>query len=824
MRYVNIICFVAMSFSLHAANLSLESWPGEFYSKVGSEVSQGVDRAGVDFSDAIFESLTELDLFNLELGKFTLSANTKRRVFDNYDLLQTWTVVDTLTLPGSYPLYVPAPIPLGNALEAQIGLSARIGGRVVNIRQVKPKKKIDLELLKELSEDMKKERSDLLFEKIDDYNENDKEEEQASILPYKSSDPEVYAKYSHLEKLITNAFRIPFNAKRAKKMDEGEIISYSVDGAVELGVTVGLVNPPKEIAEFGAKVGSSIYLGGTYQISVMREEWPFVKVKIGRKISDGKNIFIGTDGTKHVIYEGFLLLGNNVGDLDADVVPLQFSVNEADSTLFDSGFRYDLSKEEGIKAYEKAMHGRFAYSDQQVQNSGSGVTPLFDRKLESKTTSKSHRIQLSYFFEKLHNHTLVSSYATVNLPSGKHKIFKATITNSFGMQILDYFKEEENYRFSNVEDAIVGGETVSTLTLEVNLKDRLTNGLEMARYMNIIENIIHRGKLFEHPPIYDPKFEKTTPPYGDFQESPVIATYGKSSFYLKTILTSSQVEDFALADDLEILAEIERVLKVKMSDHGNNITLGLLGSLLGGVINAPLKAFELNVSSFDRYVAAYDFYRRWKRLKDARSDQDLMKKLQKLFDNRFFSAEYMSIVTSFVDPKELSFSLVASGELFGQILLSGKDLPASHSNEERINAVTEFDAEAAHTSYDENATIKNFNVEIVDQDNVDIKFELNEAPRFFYVLAARTNNWKPHKILTRFIGQNQGLINKGSNSLRINRHHKEGFRGRIARAIFSGDYVTISASMSLDSKRWGAVTSSRFKTKKPSEEEREDQP
>src|SRR5690606_3030014 len=110
-------------------------WPDNFFSRISRDLSDDwVDQTS-RLSVSLFNELADLELFSVGDGSVEVSPRIRRQVFDNRDLLETYTVVDTFRLPTTIGLWDDSDIPFpGASLTA--GLGAELFFQGTNIRQV----------------------------------------------------------------------------------------------------------------------------------------------------------------------------------------------------------------------------------------------------------------------------------------------------------------------------------------------------------------------------------------------------------------------------------------------------------------------------------------------------------------------------------------------------------------------------------------------------------------------------------------------------------------------------------------------------------------
>ena len=130
--------FIMLLLSLPVEAQLISEWPSELYDRLRTDLHSEIDEAGADLQQSLFESLTDISLIETSFGDLSLSLDVQRRVFKNYDLLNSYTVIDFMRLPLEWPLPLGNQVAVGaSAFQLQLGLT--LTPEIYNIRQVLPK-------------------------------------------------------------------------------------------------------------------------------------------------------------------------------------------------------------------------------------------------------------------------------------------------------------------------------------------------------------------------------------------------------------------------------------------------------------------------------------------------------------------------------------------------------------------------------------------------------------------------------------------------------------------------------------------------------------
>lgn len=219
----------------HATNTPID-WPTDLYDRLRERAGNEWDQAGAELHSSLFESLSDLSLIETSLGPVEVELGVERKVYKNYDLLNSYTVIDFMKVPISWPVPLGDAISVGaSSLQFQLGLT--LSPELMNIRQVLPKGLETLEDTTKLTLGLKDEVAQI--------NSRDDDADSllgpiGEILPWNSDNPLTRARYYKFWNLFTGPLKLPLSATKLKHdLSIGEIMSYTLRGRVELGASVG---------------------------------------------------------------------------------------------------------------------------------------------------------------------------------------------------------------------------------------------------------------------------------------------------------------------------------------------------------------------------------------------------------------------------------------------------------------------------------------------------------------------------------------------------------------------------------------------------------
>lgn len=816
-RFVKIsalLCLALINLA-HAAPTPID-WPSDVYDRLRERAGNEWDEAGAELHSSLFESLSDLSLIETSVGPANIELGIERKVFKNYDLLNSYTVIDFMKLPVTWPIPLGDAINVGSsALQFQVGLS--LTPELMNIRQVLPKGLETLEDTTKLTVDLKNEIENL---NRDDSDEHDLFGPIGEIFPWNSDNPLTRARYYKFWNLFTGPLKLPLTASKFKHdLAVGEIISYSLKGRVELGASVGwsAINIPG-IDNVTPGVGLSTYLDGSHRISVMREDENHTLIKLTRGRSNGNNASFGATKGKHVLFEGVVVLGARIGEIDADVIPFSFNLHNSDFESFDVTYRYDLESPEGVKAFNNAVFGRFGKSDE-FSFKEQGVEKVVTRNQVGHTNAKNHRMVLSFLAERSHTVSESTLVANVTLQGGEQiKLHRASSSNVRVRDTILGHKEVKSYTFKATldEDLYARGDQGLVLRLEGKIEDSRTRSTELYQYMEEMETLAGQAQFFPRPPKYEP-CDKAK----EDCQTKKLARYKGTSFYFRLGLTRGQVEKFINTPKEKMWAILERAFGVEEGKWATFWRRAWYGTSRSPLLatNLPLGILDLHIKSGSKLVRAKSFRKDWIELQNLfnnkEKESELVSQLTSLFTSHYFSYELARVLRVVLEDEPVSYYLAGNASrLFGHLSRSGTELDQLDARYEAIDDEINFDSISGRNLVDQNYQVKELKVERVDEDTFNITFELPDVPDYLFVTMARSSNWKPYKELAKFIVANQfGELKKGANTITVKRDSDTGVAGELASKLFEleDDWVTISLALGKDSK-WGALSDYRFRT------------
>lgn len=845
-----------------------DPFPSDFFDRLGDSIGDEWDEAGQKISASIFESLTDRELFKTQLiGDLSASVKVQRKVYNNQDIIDSWTVIDIMKVP----LYFPIPIinegiSFGDGVFA-VGLGLSFGGEAYHIRQVSPKTWNKLRSVKsirrrlqeaeDVSGDLTKDLAEKKAEEVKeaasvnkDIVENTSGVSDKGILDddglsrfifWRGQDPRIKARYNKIWNLLTHPLGLPLSAKRMDKYPVGDVASYGLEGSVQLGLSAGWSDFEilgESFTRTKAGLGITTYVKGDFRLSLWKESEDFAQVKLTRALNTGTSVNLGSLSIDQEILEGFIVLDQKILSIREEFIPFSFQINRNKAQQFDVGYRYDLRVPQARAAYEKAVLGRFHKSYVLSQVEGSGVEETFTRTSESRSRSKNYKMKLSLLFEKANSSSQKKTWAKITMDDKEYKLYSSSHINFRGFDTLWGRSESKRHQFVTTFNERANRNDPTTglgMRIQGRIEDSDTTGKELMSYYREVETAIAKPDLFPRPPKYLPPMDcdilqqeipditQEACEEQNEERKKRLANYGRTSFYYQLELTLDHLKHIQSRDKKEVWRALEVAFNMKEGKWSSGIrrTWSFVVNSYATLLNIPLALVDINLTSGGRLIIAHRFYRAWKDIKKLGNDpQALVTAFSNLYRTMHYSPQLVQATRLLAGPKEVSFNLTAkSDQVFGQVSEGGSTFNSTTPIADEAARRIGFDQIGPRLTADKKAIIKNLKFEKVDRENAKITFELTEKPNMLYLRIDRAPGWGRYKNLLRLIIKNNGEFKKGMNEITVSVDSDEGYLGKLRKAIFNGKYSNFMMAYSRIDDQFGTVASARFKMPEPRDDD-----
>ncbi|HYE05762.1 MAG TPA: hypothetical protein VEL07_09625 [Planctomycetota bacterium] len=813
-------------------------------------------------SAAIFELIEDIEVAEVELAGGSVDLSVGRKVYDNHDVLGSWTVVDHFRIAAKYPLYTPTHV-VGSNITLGFTVGSRAGADFINIRQVMPEHYREVPSTEERLDQIENSKFYRLMlgepgappdapdaperspaEKADeDANagadggdpsetwivfENEQGGDEAELIAY---DGLSRARYSQLWNLIAFPFTIPLKSEWIGRMEVDEIISYTGTGTVELGPSVGWNFDVTGLSDtFSASVSFLTYLRGEWRISIWREDDRYAQVKVTRTARTGRSA--GLNAETDELVDGFTLVNSEVNFKQTRITPFSFTVGRGLGRAFDVVYRYDMHSRDGQRAFERAVRGRFGLSDRLAgglkwlkQPLDSPVRKLAIRRTDFENVDKQTATKFGFLYRHRHDANVVHADVLITTPDGVTRFFQSTAADSQLWKLAWGTREEKNHDFRITVDLDRWEQDLpDALTLSVigEIIDTDTTGDEMRRYMDEVEEATGQAGFFPRPPTHLPQTE--APRFDHDAEHDrragagqrrVEAEYGRSTFYYQVTYDQRQVERFVDLERTAMWPAMERAFGVEPGAWSSRWRRTQWRSLhaFERLLNLPLYIANINLRRGSILASADDAIRRWRMARGQKDVREQVRQLGLLFANRRYGAELSRLLHGVLAGERTSYQLSGTSE-FGSFRDSGVSTIPIEPYPERLQRLIDFDQQRRRPVDDPYASIGDLDVSVPDRDHVALRFSIGggAVPKALYFRLDRRRPWRLPAVVREAVYVNhKGVFQPGENKMLIDL--REGFMADLFAGLTPGNRYDLRIATSRDGLHWGGVARSKFEVR-----------
>lgn len=744
-----------------------QMWPD----KIWNDLSREVDRSGTQLTNIIFDQIDELSQTAWASHNNSLKLGIKRSVFDNQDILNTYTVNDQFSIDLARN-GTEFSVPLAPAVATPINFNLGVSGKLVvsHIRQVFSTKFAQLPKVEDIKEELTK--------------ESDVYEEEAR--KWWELDPSWRPRLAKFWNPLITSWRIPWTKEGLNKLSDGDLISYSASGHVSVGVEGGFV-PLKIVPGVDVSVGMgvSVYVSGEFRVTVLKENERFVRVKITRVKSFGRGATVGATTNEIKVLDGMVLfegqaLQTAISDQKITVIPFKFNIDHENKKQFDIGYRFDLNDPKAEEAYEKAMKGNLSFAEKLAKVSTS-ITHILTRDALEKRKSSSYQLGLKWLYKYNNLREKKDLYATIQKPDGTTEVFKSSLQMSKSWSTLWGTGEKKNFLFTTVFDKTAyekNADNSFQLVSEALYEDVQTSGKEMKEYVHDIQTVLGGKQVIPDLPLLVPKLNST---------KLKLAQYKRSSFYFGQFFSQKQVLKF-------LMTPSERAWEISY------------------------RSYEYIIDSKEKSGKAKKFYNHWMDLQDKFSqpmsaDEMIvaLQELRQLFKYQARAIQAMRAIMMSLDGEEVDYFLTATNRSFGRIQFRGRVATNAERLLQLADETVDFENRVGQFRPSLEAKITDLNVEQLMDHRIKVTFVMPKDIKFLFFKTLRSSGWKKVKNLKDFIYVNKGRFKEGANELVVGPGSEDPLDQALWNAFSTEEYYTLQMSASLDGKSWGRVESFRFK-------------
>jgi hypothetical protein len=798
------------------------------------------DDLGKRLSDAIFNGIDDANIFNITTDRGnTFGVKVSRRVFDNNDAPNSWTVVDYFNVNASIPIWSHNIVNLSSKLPIGFSLGGSMGLQLINIRTVLPADYDKFPKLKDLRERAKENATDnTAYQNFMKGNSTAPgkwlpfvTDDGNTILPFLPvfMSPENNARYSRLWNHISLPITLPLKALNTDYMAGGEIISYVGTGTISAGPSFGWVfDPIGATNAINLGVSWNAFLTGSFRISVLKETDKVVRVKVTRSTAYGHSKSIGAEFAPNPL-EGFFI----VRAINRQLKVIPFSLSDTRQTIdsLDLGYRYDLTKIQAQGAYEKAVVGDLSASHELAfDESGkprpfaeTGVEKIFERESVNKNKNISSRVKVSFLFRSEDSQNLSQISAKITLPDGVHHVFTSVSSVDSNWRTVWASYEKYNTNFSiylDLDELKINPESpkVWNFIADGKMEDSGSGFSELKSYIQTVEDAIGKYGIFPRPPTM--LTDNSMPITAEKNENPKNRQFGWSSFFYRIFLTRQQIDNFVQFKDSEMWAALEKAFDV---DPGSWKDSGArrwyyFSRAPFTVLNVPLNLMNMNISAGSKLSHAEDVYDEWVKLKVLEDGRPRAEAMGRLFYDRYYGYQLTRLLRSSLEGQTVSYFAEGNNRTFGRIVDSGTTTLLNENIASKADRDIGFDREGSRPSnFGTDAIVKEFRVTMKDHRHMELKFRLDKMPYGAFIQILLNNPWWPFKNgkLVDFFLPNVSMLKVGENVFDIDLKDQTSPWYGFTKFIDPGNRYIIRMAVNNDRVYWGPAVNDDFRVPAP---------
>lgn len=763
---------------------TISSWPSNLFSRISNDLSDDWIDQTSRLSVSLFDELANIELFSVSTDSLEVSPEIRRQVFDNRDLFESYTVADTFKLPLKISLWSDEDIPFPSA-SLGIGAGIEMYFQGLNIRQVKSK---DFGLLEAPPQDLENRIRNLRR-----------------------------ARYGKWWNALILPLRLPFTDKSIEKMQNGEISSWLLGGTLRLDGSFGWGDLGVLGADFiEINSGFTTYLAGTFKASALKLSSTKMRLKIARERKHGLSVGLGQSRMEYTLFEGFMVFGSNVLDIQESVIPFSFQTSFESARGFDVVYDYDLSKEESKRAYYLAAQGRLEESHKLSQIKDSGVEYIISRDSRTQRRLQNSKMKLSLIFQKQSVESWTLTQAEITTPDSKHTIYQSKNINVRGFDSLWGAREEKRYEVAASLDE--DGSWVSknnVLEISMNSKDSDMSGNELNSVITEVEELSGIDLKL-------PAFPVRVPCRRCTNKSTSLAWYGPVSALVKIDLPGSSLEDFLRVPTQEYWPLLETAYQVPIGQWSmkSDRFWWSVERLVLTIGNAPLILADMHMKSGGKLLSAWRTRRHWRlaaKNLENKSSKRLAKRLGKIFKQRHYNREVTKLVVMSTKLEDNVPTLVdvSAPESFGRIRQAVGEFPGDDLNR-LIRRTIDFDIPSPSQDFDPDMNLSEASITRQEDQSLLIGFKLEKQAKYLHWHIEKKHSFGRRTTLFKRIKPYLDTgIEAGEFSFILQKDDSDPFHQTLYESLNQDFPIAIRVSASHDGHLWGVISELSLDPYKP---------
>jgi hypothetical protein len=753
-------------------------------------------------SNALFDWTDDIAFFRGDAWEDgpQVDLRTQRRVFDNQDILNSWTVIDRLQINARFPIF--STEVFGGPIGFSIGTGN--GVNVFNIRQTNPLTYGRLEAVGQREADIQAALASSLSKPAG---------AKGPIWDLPVDDPQDQARFGKFWNRLLFPLRLPLTAASVTKLADGEVVAYNASGSVYMGPSVGW-NYDNSILNAFAGVSISTFIRGEYRISILKESDRFVRLKIMRLGAVGASADAG-GRINPTLLDGYVVIKRF--DKFVKVTPFSLSTTSEQSRSFDVGYRYDLNQPRAREAYEQAVLGQLVFSDELAFDGQgnptnpaiSGVERIFSRNARGKRNdiSQSYRLGILFKFDHLTSQQTVD--AVITFPDGTHEIFQSFVENSVEWRIFWAWYEKLYYKFLVHFDnqKQLNGQFPLSLWAEGNIQDSSTSRAELMAYILETENTVGKFGIFPRPPV-------VTGSPSSSKDQPVKLEHDRSSFFYRIAFSNDQINQLVNTEDSKAWEFLENAFQVTPGSWTNAWSRfwKRFGGELLNIFTYPLYIADVPLRLGNIQGHAKRIHDRWMDVKLSSDPKAMAERLGLMFYDRRYSFELMRLLRASMNQQPVAYEVSAYSPVFGRVAETGNSQIFIDDVATRAQREVDFEREAGRIpTQDREAAINGLTSTPLAGRRATVQLHLKSAPKAIYLELYERGFWGWNKAANVLVYTN-GELQAGPNEISLDPANSSSSWLEIAKALKPNTKFRIRLAVNVSGLSWGPAESTEFAT------------
>lgn len=721
-------------------------------------------------SHALFDRIDKIDALNPPSTEEASGVRAVRRVYNNSALEDSFTVVDRMQLPVELQN---STMPVHSSI-ARFRLGLQHSLDFANLRVLRPSDKLY--------------REELLIEAFGERDLIARKSalERSAWLPMMHEQENVSLLHSLRGNASTawsdvqGALRLPLKAEWLKTLDDGEIVTYTGAGTIEVGSSAGISYHLSGNADPKAAQALRTYLAGNFRISILKEEDRHVRVKVQRT---GAPAMEPVSHRAYIVASSALSELNSIASVSDAIFPFRLPDEDALGRGLELIYHFDLQDDRAVEAYEQAALGRFSLADAlAVAHQNRGPVQTNHAVGADAVPSLEAKIAFSENGSLLH-----PEYAVISL--------KDRTTQNVRARSKIQLEEDSAPRLHNgPATSFFSIDTKNHVIAEGLIGENHASGFELNRASSRVESLFGVDHLFPKVAVFS-------------ADSLVPTRVGRLEFSVRVALTPNQILKFAQIPKEQFWAHLEKGFDKADTVWSQAPGERAVAKACGWAFNTfgwftPFTDVDARFGV--RFWHADQFHDRWFALQEfvlerAKNGEVVFTEADREEFSRLVNALYSDSAFAYESIKTTVLALRSVGEHQVQYRISAQTAAfpgvefAGHSLAD-LDRLSHRQARVSQhqpgpVSSDLSLEVSGLAFDLTEKDSFEWRFRAARRPEFVWVRLdeiTEQNGVKFFSAVKRAVLENRGQFDAGENVIRLDRGDTSHFGTAITQAITPG--------------------------------------